>query len=80
MTNRKFHQRLERLENRVLQAFRVPPGHRIVFIHARDGKPSGLESVFGPDGRQVWSVPPQGCEVGKPVGKEPADPRGSGTR
>jgi hypothetical protein len=38
-------------------------------IYAKDGRPSGLESLIGPDGRHVWSVPPEGYKVGDVVEK-----------
>ena len=64
MTSRNICRRLERIEALLLRVSAAPLEFTPVFIHASDGKPSGLESVFGPDGRQVWSVPPKGCKVG----------------
>jgi hypothetical protein len=60
MNQANLRRRLERVESCALQASTMHPGIRIVFCHARDGRPAGI-SVFGPAGRLVWLEPPVGC-------------------
>jgi hypothetical protein len=62
-----LRRRLERVESRASQS--TMPGIRIVFCHARDGRPTGV-SVFGPGGRLVWLEPPAGCREGELVPEE----------
>ena len=62
MTNRNLYKRLERLEARAL-AVSAPDGFRLVMVNG--GTPGGLTSVRGPDGRDVWWNPPEGCKVGE---------------
>jgi hypothetical protein len=39
----------------------------VVFMEAREGGPGGPKVEPGPDGRHVWSEPPEGCQVGEPI-------------
>jgi hypothetical protein len=64
-----LNKQLERIEARVSQASAVPSGIRIVFCHAREGRPAGI-SVFGPGSRLVWLEPPAGCREGELVHEE----------
>jgi hypothetical protein len=61
MINRNLSKRLERLETRAQDA--IAP--RFVVVNSR--KPGGATCVRGPDGRQVWWNPPEGCKVGEPL-------------
>jgi hypothetical protein len=61
MINRNLYKRLERLEARVQDA--IPPRHEVV----NSQTPGGPTCVRGPDGRQVWWNPPEGCKSGEPL-------------
>ena len=57
------------LRQRLRQLKALLPGPRydgFEHIHARDGKATG-SSVIGPQGRHVWSKPPEGFKVGERV-------------
>jgi len=69
MNQGNLRKRLERVQSRALQASTMPPEIRIVFCHAREGRPAGV-SVFGPAGRLVWLEPPAGCGEGELVDEE----------
>jgi hypothetical protein len=73
MNKGNLQRRLERAEARALRTLAVPSGIRIVFCHARDGRPAGI-SEFGPDGRLVWLEPPEGSREGEYVNEECARP------
>jgi len=63
MNQGNLRRRMERVESRALQAATIQ-GIRIVFCHARDGRPAGI-SVYGLEGRLVWLEPPVGCREGE---------------
>jgi hypothetical protein len=67
MINRNLHKRLEKLEARAQDA--IAP--RFVVVNGRT--PGGATCVRGPDGRQVWWNPPEGCKSGELLGGESSD-------
>jgi hypothetical protein len=68
MNQGSLRRRLERVESRASQTSTMT-GIRIVFCHAREGRPTGV-SVLGPGGRLVWLDPPAGCREGEQVQEE----------
>jgi hypothetical protein len=66
MTKGNHQRRLQLVEARAVQASTMPSDIRIVFCHARDGRPAGI-SVWGPDGSLVWLEPPEGSREGELV-------------
>jgi hypothetical protein len=69
MTKANLHRWLERVGDRALLASTMPGEIRIVFCHARDGRPAGT-SVFGPNGQLVRLQQLEGCGEGQFVKKE----------
>jgi hypothetical protein len=67
---RVFYQRLQRLKAVLSPADRHDDS--FAYFHAEDGRPTGSVSVRGPDGRQIWLVPPDGSKAGEPVAPEVA--------
>lgn len=66
---RSLHQRLQEVKAGLFQASRQSGIRRMILVHAVDGRPSG-SSVKGPDGRQIWLDPPEGCRKGEPVAEQ----------
>jgi hypothetical protein len=63
---RGMYQTLQRLKTGLSPLIRS--GHTgFEYIHAADGRPTGLKSVRGPDGRRQWTAPPPGSKEGEPV-------------
>jgi transposase-like protein len=63
---RSMYQTLQRLKTGLSPAIRPGP-IGFEYIHAADGRPTGLKSVRGPDGRRQWTAPPPGSKAGEPV-------------
>jgi hypothetical protein len=61
MISRNLLKRLEQLENRAQDTI-TPP-----FVAVNSRAPGGATCVRGPDGRNVWWNPPEGCKTGEPL-------------
>jgi transposase-like protein len=66
---RSLHQRLQEVKAGLLRARSQSGIRRMILVHAVDGRPAG-SSVKGPDGRQIWLDPPEGCRKGEPVAEQ----------
>ena len=66
---RRLHQRLQEVKAGLLRARPQSGIRRMILVHAVDGRPAG-SSCKGPDGRQIWLDPPEGCRKGEPVAEQ----------
>jgi hypothetical protein len=64
-SGRNLRQRLNRIKGALSPARWAD--EEFEFVYAEDGRPTGLTSVRGPDGRQRWRVPPPGSRAGDVV-------------
>jgi hypothetical protein len=68
---RSMYQTLQRLKTGLSPAIR--PSHMAIeYVHADDGRPTGLVSVRGQNGGQLWKLPPPGSKEDDPVPDEVA--------